>query len=98
MLTNNNNSAILKKNRGDSMAIKQFTEEEARQRKNARQREYAKKTGYASQQNYIKNNTKAYTFRFTYSKDEDIINKLEITENKLGYIKALIRKDMEENG
>lgn len=75
-----------------------YTEEEARERKNARQREYIKKTGYASQQNYIKNNTKAYTFRFTYSKDEDIINKLEITENKLGYIKALIRKDMEENG
>lgn len=77
---------------------RQYTEEEARERKNARQREYIKKAGYVSQQNYIKNKTKAYTFRFTLTTDEDIINKLEITENKLGYIKALIRQDIEENG
>ena len=80
------------------MAVKQFTEEEARERKNARQREYSKKTGYSAQQNYMKNNTKAFTFRFTRSTDSDIITKLETVDNRLGYIKTLVRKDIEENG
>ena len=97
MLTNNNNSAILKRNRGDSMALKQFTDEEARERKKARQREYAKKTGYSAQTTYMKNNTKAYYLRFTKSTDSDIIEKLESVDNRLGYIKSLIRKDIKEN-
>ena len=80
------------------MALKQFTDEEARERKNARQREYSKKTGYSAQQNYMKNNTKAFHFRFTHSTDSDIISKLEAVDNRLGYIKTLIRKDIEENG
>lgn len=79
------------------MATKRFTEEEARERKNARQREYAKKTGYSAQQNYMKNNTKAYSFRFTKSTDSDIIEKLESVDNKVGYIKQLIRADINNN-
>lgn len=35
----------LKNEKGDFMAKKIYTEEEARERKNARQREYAKRTG-----------------------------------------------------
>lgn len=45
-----------------------------------------------------KKNTKCYTFRFTKSTDADILEKLESTENKQGYIKTLIRADIEKAG
>lgn len=71
--------------------------EEARLRKNARQREYAKRTGYSSNYNYVKNNTKTYTFKFVINTDADIIEQLEKQDNKAGYIKRLIREDIEKN-
>ena len=40
------------------MPKRQFTEEEARERKNARQREYAKRTGYQANNDY---NKRTYT-------------------------------------
>lgn len=68
--------------------------EEARLRKNARQREYAKRTGYSSNYNYAKNNTKTYTFRFVINTDADIIEHLEQQKNRLGYLKKIIREDI----
>lgn len=79
------------------MAKKVFTEEEARERKNARQREYAKRTGYEADMKYKKNNTKQIALRLNYNTDADILAKLESVENTQGYIKDLIRADIEKN-
>ena len=79
------------------MAQKKYTEEEARERKNARQREYAKKTGYASDIKYKKNNTKQIALRLNYNTDADILEKLENVENTQGYIKSLIRADIDKH-
>lgn len=78
------------------MAKKIYTEEEARERKNARQREYAKKTNYASDIKYKKNNTKQIALRLNYNTDADILEKLSTEENTQGYIKGLIRADIEK--
>ena len=75
------------------MAKKQFTEEEARQRKNERQREYAKRTGYNL--NYDKTKRKRYDFDFGIETDKDVIDWLEQQPNKAGYIKQLIREDIQ---
>lgn len=78
------------------MAKKVFTEEEARERKNARQREYAKRTSYASSTKYEKDNVKRYVVKLVVNTEQDIIDWLEEQDNKAGYIKRLIREDMEK--
>lgn len=40
-------------------------------------------------------NTKMICLRLSYNTDADIINKLDEVESKMGYIKELIRKDMQ---
>lgn len=45
-----------------------------------------------------KENTKIITVRLNLDGDKDIINKLNEKENKSGYIKDLIRKDIKSNG
>lgn len=40
-------------------------------------------------------NTKMICLRLSYSTDADIIKKLDEVESKMGYIKELIRKDMQ---
>ena len=72
-----------------------FTDEEKRLRKNARQREYAKRTGYAAAIRSNQKNTKTINLRFTISKESDILDFLATKENVSGYLKSLIRKDME---
>lgn len=72
-----------------------LTAEEARLRKNERQREYAKRTGYAASAKSQKVNTKTVNLRFSINTESDILEYLETKENKSGYIKELIRKDME---
>ena len=62
------------------MAKRQYTPEEARERKNARQREYAKKTGYAANIKSQKVNSKRYVLQMTISTDSDIIEKLDNQE------------------
>ena len=44
-----------------------------------------------------KKNCKVYTIKLTRSTDADIIEKLDSVENRQGYIKDLIRRDLEEN-
>lgn len=39
--------------------------------------------------------TKRYSLKFNMSTDADIISRLESVESKQGYIKELIRRDME---
>ena len=59
------------------MANKQFTEKEARERKNARQREYAKKTGFKSSREYNAKTYRKFTMPLRLDMDEDLINFLE---------------------
>lgn len=40
-------------------------------------------------------NTKMICLRLSYNTDADIIKKLDEVESKMGYIKKLIRKDMQ---
>lgn len=42
-------------------------------------------------------NSKYYTFCFNTEKDADVIDKLDSVENRQGYIKELVRRDIEEN-
>ena len=71
-----------------------YTAEEARLRKNARQKEYEKRTGYASINKYNKEKTKSMAIRFMQS-EYDLVEWLNEQDNKAGYIKDLIRQDME---
>lgn len=75
-----------------------FTPEEARQRKNARQREYEKRTNHAAKIKYAKEKTRRYTIEVIKTSEADIYEKLEKQVSKAGYIKSLIRKDIEQNG
>jgi len=72
--------------------------DEAILKRREKQKEYSKRTNYASQNKSNAKNTKLCNFRLTFSTDFDIIQKLNNVENVSGYIKALIRKDIEENG
>ena len=42
-----------------------------------------------------KNNTKMICVRLSYNTDADIIKKLDEVDSKMGYIKELIRKDLQ---
>ena len=44
---------------------------------------------------YLKANTKIVSLRLNYNTDKDIIKKLDEVDSKMGYIKELIRKDMQ---
>lgn len=83
------------KQRFKAMTKKIYTEEEARLRKNERQREYAKRTGYAANAKYLKEKTRRYIVQCVINTEQDIIQKLDSVDNKSGYIKSLIRKDIE---
>ena len=48
------------------------------------------------QQRYDKANAKVYTIKVIRTTESDIIQKLDAENNKAGYIKSLIRKDIAE--
>ena len=48
------------------------------------------------QARYDEKNTRRYTIKLNFKTDADIIEKLEKEESKQGYIKELIRKDIEK--
>ena len=87
----------IEKNKEYQKKYYQEHKEEMRERKNAAQREYAKRSGYASNKKYNEKNTKVYTFRVVVNTENDIIERLDKKENKAGYIKSLIRADIEKN-
>lgn len=51
---------------------------------------------YKAQKKYQLEKQKQYQFRFTRSTDADIIEKLDSVPNRLGYIRELIRKDLQK--
>ena len=46
------------------------------------------------QQRYDKANAKVYTIKVIKTTEQDIIKKLDSQKNKAGYIKSLIREDI----
>lgn len=46
---------------------------------------------------YIKEHTKTYVFRCNNESDADLISWLDSKSNRAGYIKDLIRQDMQKN-
>lgn len=44
---------------------------------------------------YLKANTKIVSLRLNYNTDKEIIQKLDEVNSKMGYIKELIRKDLQ---
>lgn len=60
-----------------------------------KQKEYNKRTGYASQNKYHKEKTKSFVIRFMTATEQDLIDHLDNQPNKAGYIKQLIKNDIE---
>ncbi len=54
-----------------------------------------KERQYQRQNGWAKENTKKYAVRLSYIQDAEMIEFLEKKESKAGYIKELIKKDME---
>ena len=46
---------------------------------------------------YDTNHTKLITMKLNLKTDHDILNKLEMVDNKQGYIKRLIREDIKND-
>ena len=49
----------------------------------------------AATKRYQEKNTKLMTIRLNLNTDQDVINRLEEVDSKQGYIKRLIREDIE---
>lgn len=75
------------------MALKS---EKAKQHKKEYNQEYNKKTNYAAQRKYLAERSKQVAFRVFSPQDDALISWLESQPNKSGYIKDLIRADMEQ--
>jgi hypothetical protein len=61
------------------------------------QEDYLKRTGYSANNKYNKEKTVMYAIRAVIGTEQDIIQRLESVGNKSGYIKRLIREDIERN-
>lgn len=62
------------------------------------QKDYNNRTNYAANRRYAKAHTKMYAVKVVIITEQDIYEKLEEQPSKAGYIKSLIRQDIEENG
>ena len=58
------------------------------------QKEYEKRTNYAANKKYDKEKTTFLGIRLINNTEQDIIEKLASVPNKSGYIKNLIRQDI----
>lgn len=54
--------------------------------------------GLTPQQRYNRKNSKNMTINFIMTTEADLYNHVQSQPNKQGYIKALIRADMNKNG
>ena len=69
--------------------------EQSKKNKRDYNKEYGKRTGYAAQVKYQKERSKQIIFRVFSPQEDDISEWLDKQPNKSGYIKGLIRSDME---
>ena len=61
--------------------------------------EHQRKIAISKQVNeYQKRSTTCIALRFHNINDRDILNKLDSVDNKVGYIKKLVRDDINKNG
>lgn len=60
------------------------------------QRDYEKRTGYAAQRKYNAANNRQYKFELNKKTNADLIARLDAQPNKTGYLKKLIREDIEK--
>lgn len=58
------------------------------------QKDYEQRTGYAAQAKYKKAYTKQIAFALNIKTDADILEHLKNIPNRSGYLKKLIRDDM----
>ena len=58
------------------------------------QKEYEKRTNYIAKRKYEKEKTTSLNIRLINNTEQDIIEKLASVPNKSGYIKNLIRQDI----
>ena len=59
-----------------------------------KQKPKTKESQLNAQKKYDSKNTKAFALKLNYTTDRELIDKLESVENIQGYIKELIRKDL----
>lgn len=74
--------------------------EEARRRKNEYNADYSQQTQFAAQRKWDEENRerkKQKSFFLWLPQDQDILNHLDTVDNISGYIKDLIRTDMERD-
>lgn len=60
------------------------------------QRDYERRSGYKAQAKYDKEKTRRYVVKVMTTTEADIIQRLDSVPNKAGYIKGLIRADIEK--
>lgn len=60
------------------------------------QKGYDQRTGYAAQRKYKQEHGKSFTFVVYSPQENDILEQLLSQTNKAGYIKGLIREDIEK--
>lgn len=61
------------------------------------QRDYERRSGYKAKARYDKEKTRHYAIKVMTTTEADIIAKLDSVPNKAGYIKSLIRADIEKD-
>ena len=65
--------------------------------KKYRTKAQARKAQGKSHDDYLKRTTKAYTLRFWLEKDADVIAAIEQAPSLVGYIRELVRADIERS-
>ena len=70
---------------------------EKRAKRNELQREYSRRVGYAASAKYNKERGTSVAFRLFSPQDDDILEKLKSVDSKAGYIKELIRADIQKS-
>jgi hypothetical protein len=72
-------------------------EESAIIKKRQRQKEYQKRTKYAANLKWKKRNIIRISFELNKDTDKKLVQKMESLDNKNGYLKQLIRQDIDIN-
>ena len=83
----------------DKFGVRLYTIREHRKEADTmRTEEEARRALNQARDRYDRENTKQIKFKFNLKTDADILSKLQAEPNTQGYIKRLIREDIERNG
>ena len=78
-----------------TVTIMALSEEEKKQRHKEAVKRYNQRTNYASNTASAKKNSKMYGLRLSYSTDADLMSYLDSIPNLNGYLRKLLRDDMQ---